>query len=289
MFTEELVLLDTHVCPSGRCAQEILDTVEKSITYYYDIHRTKILGIGVGTCGVVDIKKGIVTSSGAIKDWNNIPLRDYLMQRFNVPIVIENDVKAALYGEAVADKNQKIGSILYLSIGTSIGVAFMQDGHLLRGDHGRLGEIHRYLPRNSRYTLEQLIGGKGISLQYYDETGVQMSCRELALLAAEGNTISERIFRKFTVSTADLLHWLVICFDPSHVILGGGVVCNNSSLFQMIIQQYSVVDNQKGHNLCLAKLGVNSGIYGAAALVKYLSDEEKSFYVACNFKGEIVL
>lgn len=268
LFTEELGLVDNATYPSGQCAKDILSIVEKAIAKYFTLYQTYIRGIGIGTFGIVDPQNGVVLSSGTIKEWNMIPLGDYFQQCFHVPVSVENDVKAALYGEAIQGNDANYRSILYLSIGTSIGMAFMKDGFLLRGDHSSFGEISRFLPRNSRYTLEQLIGGRGISLQYYNQTGIQKSCQELMALAVEGDPVAEQIFRQFAISVADLMCWLTMCFDPGCLIIGGGVVCNNPSLFQMIDKQYQVGNNKSVRTLSLAKLGANSGIYGAAALVR---------------------
>lgn len=277
LFTEELILIDSIVRSSGQCAQEILNSVEDAIAFFFACHNN-IAAIGIGTFGVVDIQNGIVLSSGIIKDWNKILLREYFEECFRVPVFVENDVKTALYGEMLTAENKDYKSILYLSIGTSIGVAFMQEGLLLRGDHGRLGEIYRFLPRNTQYTLGQLVGGRGISLQYYNETGLQKSCQELIAIAEAGDTVATQIFCRFVLSLSDLIHWLAMCFDPGCIIIGGGLLCHNPKLFQMIREQYQLESNEQISNISLAKFGANSGIYGAAALAKNYANNCNPYY-----------
>ena len=63
------------------------------------------------------------------------------------------------------------------------------------------------------------------------------------------------------------MHWLDICFDPSYLILGGGMVCKNHLLFKKIKQQYETITQNVNNHLLLANLGEKSGVYGAIAFM----------------------
>lgn len=267
LFTENLSLIDLIVHSSGECAQRILDITEALITTFISRH-ANIGGIGIGTFGVVDVDFGVVLSSGIIKDWNNIPLRKYFEERFHVPVYVENDVKSAIYGESVLTKYKNYRSMLYLSIGTNIGVAFMKDGFLLRGERGRLGEISRYHPRSNPHTLGYLIGGNGLALQYRKETGLQKTCQDMITAAEAGDIIATKILRNFSSIVSDLLHWFSLCYDPGCIVIGGGVICHNPSLFQMIEEQYQHDAAEQIPHISMPIYGTKSGIYGAAALVR---------------------
>ena len=54
--------------------------------------------IGIAVCGAVDHEAGIVLRTGAL-DWTDVPLSSPLEERLGRPVVLENDVNAAAWGE----------------------------------------------------------------------------------------------------------------------------------------------------------------------------------------------
>ncbi|MCX4328308.1 MAG: ROK family protein [Lachnospiraceae bacterium] len=268
LFNIDLVLEDYIVKPSGKCAQEILALVESIIKYYIERYSNSILGIGLASFGVVDFWRGSIVSSGIIADWNNIPIKQQMESLFHIPVFVENDVKAAAFGEfCVTNISEKHKGLLYLSIGTSIGLAFVEDTFLWHGAHQRFGEIASFRPANSQLTLGEMIGGKGLIEQYYKHTQCIKTGNELFSLATAGDTFAKNIFEVMITTTAELLRWLSVCFDPGCLIIGGGVVCNNTVLFDMIQDCYKTISNKEYYTLSVAKLREKSGIYGAAELV----------------------
>lgn len=268
LFDRNLFLKDYIVKSSGKCAQEILVIVEKIIKYYIEKYNNSILGIGIASFGVVDTDRGSIVSSGVIIDWYNIPIKRQIELLFQVPVFVENDVKAAAFGEfCFTNTLERQNSLLYLSIGTSIGVAFVQNASLCYGAHKRFGEIASFRPAHSQLTLGEIIGGKGLIEQYYSHTKCIITGDELFSLATKGDVISKKIYEAMITTTAELLRWFSICFDPTDLIIGGGVICKNSILFDMIQDYYKIISDEGDNRLTMAKLREKSGIYGAAAVV----------------------
>ena len=268
LFNIDLVLEDYIVKSSGKCAGEILEAVENIIKYYIVKYDNSILGIGIATFGVVDYRGGSIVSSGIITDWNNIPIKERMESLFHIPVFVENDVKAAAFGEfCAANALEKHNDLLYLSIGTSIGFAFVENASLWYGTHRRFGEIASFRPAHSQLTLGEMIGGKGLIEQYYNHTQCVKTGDELFSLATTGDTVSKNIYDVMIRTTAELLRWLSVCFDPGCLIIGGGVVCKNAVLFDMIQDCYNAISSKEYSALSMAKLREKSGIYGAAELV----------------------
>ncbi len=266
IFTEEFKMVHYVANPSGRSAQAILGIAEEMVKLGFDYCGFAISGIAVASFGIIDIESGNVLSSNVISDWNHIPLRQYFETRFHVPVYVENDVKAAAYGEYCLLKGKEHQGIVYLSIGTNIGMAFVGDGVLWRGDSGRFGEICRYIPEEKGVPLGQIIGGQGISQRYYNKTGCLKPAKEIFEKALHGDKAAKDCYQDMITSTAALLCWLDICFDPGRIILGGGVVCQNTGLYQMIKAQYNE-NSGWSDKISLAGFGEKSGVYGAAALI----------------------
>lgn len=269
IFSANLCLKDCLTCPSGKSSKEILDITEKAVERLWRKNDVVIVGIAIAAFGIIDTKLGRVLKSGIIPDWVNIPLREYFEERFHVPVYVENDVKSALYGEYWIHKHAGNMGVLYLSVGTNIGIAYIKDHILWHGDNGAFGEISGYVPANEKRMLGNLIGGGGISQQYYEQTGIRKSAEEIFAGIWEGDIVADEIYRHMAAVTARLLYWLELCLDPGRIVVGGGVVCGNPSLFRMIKAQYEVISGRESSLLHMAELGEKSGIYGAAALFRY--------------------
>lgn len=268
VFENSLELVEYIVFPSSNMAQKILNNVNEIIEKCFEKYKLNIIGIAIASFGIIDIEKGTVLSSGIVKDWNNIPLKDYFESCFHVPVYVENDVKAALYGEYFY-LNKKNCSILYFSIGTNIGMAYIKDGMLWRGDRGRFGEISSYVPQNQIYSLGELVGGQGISQQYYHRMGKWKTGEEIFSMAMCKDVVAEEVYERMINSTAEIMHWFDMCFDSTYLILGGGMVCQNNLLFKKIRQQYEAISDNNRNDLYLANLKEKSGIYGAVVRLWY--------------------
>lgn len=268
VFQMDLQIVKHIVKPSSNSAKEILDTVEETIKFYFEKYHRLIIGIGIAAFGVVDAAKGTVVSSQIIKDWNDISLKKRFESMFQVPVFVENDVKAAALGELYSKNNsESLDSLLYFSVGTSIGLAFIEKGSLCYGAHKRFGEISAFHPVGSQLALGDIIGGRGIAEQYRSRMGTFKSAAEVFSLAQSGDPVSREIFNSMIASVAELLRWLAICFDPNYLIIGGGMVCKNQILFNMIRDKYDSFFDGTHLKLTFARLGENSGIYGAASIV----------------------
>ena len=76
--------------------EETIDTLLKGIDSLInsDIHM-----IGVGVPGVVDPITGIIYDIQNIPAWKEIPLKEILQRRYNLPIFINNDANCFALGE----------------------------------------------------------------------------------------------------------------------------------------------------------------------------------------------
>ena len=60
---------------------------------------TNIIGVGLGSPGLVDKKGETILFSPNLPLWRNIPIKRMVSERFSVPCVLENDANAAAWGE----------------------------------------------------------------------------------------------------------------------------------------------------------------------------------------------
>ena len=100
-----------------------------------------LVGIGVGTPGLVNTREGIVVSAVNL-DWQDLPLAHLLESHYNLPTMILNDSQATAIGEFVYGSHHPSESnLVVVTIKHGIGAGILIKGNLFQGDGGGAGEI----------------------------------------------------------------------------------------------------------------------------------------------------
>jgi glucokinase len=145
----EVLATRRHRLPPGGTATEVIAAVLAMLDAVLDaVPRTagrpgaeKLLRIGVGFGGPVDIEAGTVLTSHHVSGWDGFPLRRTLESCRNAATVIDNDANAAALGEAHFGAGRGHRNVLYVNVGTGIGAGLILNGRLFHGQHGLAGEI----------------------------------------------------------------------------------------------------------------------------------------------------
>jgi len=98
------------------------------------------LGIGVGVHSMIDIRQGKVVFAPTLR-WRNVPLRQILTQRFDLPVFVENEANAAALGEYYFGTARDVQDLIYLSGEVGMGSGIIINGRLFRGSGGYASEI----------------------------------------------------------------------------------------------------------------------------------------------------
>jgi N-acetylglucosamine repressor len=100
-----------------------------------------IVGIGVGTPGLVDARRGVVVNAVNL-NWRNVPLGHLLSERYGLPASVLNDSQAAAIGEHTFGNGYGADeSLVVMNVGHGIGAGIILNGQLYHGDGGGAGEI----------------------------------------------------------------------------------------------------------------------------------------------------
>ncbi len=103
--------------------------------------RNEVIAIGIGSPGIIDIKRGIVLTSPNFKDWKKVRLKTIIENEFNLPVILDNDANAAAYGEKWKGVGRKVDSMVCLTMGTGIGGGIILNREVWHGSDGMAGEI----------------------------------------------------------------------------------------------------------------------------------------------------
>lgn len=101
----------------------------------------RLLGIGIGAPGLVDIQSGALLFAPNLKV-HNLPIGEIMRRQYaNTPLVVENEANAAALGEQMLGAARGYENFLYLSAGVGLGGGLVIDGKLYRGNDGVGGEV----------------------------------------------------------------------------------------------------------------------------------------------------
>lgn len=100
-----------------------------------------LAAIGIGAPGGIDHKKGVVMEAPNLR-WNDVPLAKILSAKLkNRPVVVDNDVNVAVYGENKLGAGNNASDVLGVWVGTGVGGGLVLNGKLYQGGFGTAGEI----------------------------------------------------------------------------------------------------------------------------------------------------
>jgi predicted NBD/HSP70 family sugar kinase len=123
----------------GRDGQAAIDLVHELID---DVRReatSPILGIGVGTPGVVDADGTIRWAVNLA--WQDLPLAQIIEERHQLPAVVANDSRAAALATYLFGGDERPQNLVVIKVGRGVGAGLILRDQLFGGDGDGAGEI----------------------------------------------------------------------------------------------------------------------------------------------------
>lgn len=176
--------LRREVALDGRDGELALERLDALIEGLLAEAERPVLGIGVGTPGLVDPTSGTVRWAVNL-DWRDLPLGDRLHRRWDLPVYVANDSQAAGIGEHTFGGHGASGSMVVVKVGRGIGAGIVIDGRLYAGEGSGAGEIgHTAIADNQRACR---CGSTGCLETLASTRAVVQRARELAPHAPESS------------------------------------------------------------------------------------------------------
>jgi len=187
--------------------------------------KKRIFGL-IGDYMSNEIKGIAVASPGPLKDGTimnppNLPLRNYnlkkaLKNKFKVPVEVKNDADCVAFAESKLGCKKK--NFVILTLGTGIGGGVVIDGKLYRGE-GYAGELGQIILDDGK-SFESLAASKRLRKVTTKVFGKYFLFHELMVMKDKrANKILKEFSKYYGQGIASIIH----CFDPSVVILAGGI------------------------------------------------------------------
>jgi len=226
-----------------------------------------------------------------IPGWGDHPVHARLRDRFDAPVFIGNEVHLMALGELRAGHGLGRDDLIFVKVGTGIGAGLCSDGRIHSGAAGFAGDIgHVAVEDGSEVVcrcgnhgcLEALAAGVAIARQGQAaaadgrspylaqllESGTAISAAHVGSAADRGDQFSAELLARAGRLVGESLATLIAGYNPSVVVVGGGVA-QAGSIFIAAIRDgiYRRSRSLTTDNLLLlaSELGKTAGLIGGAA------------------------
>lgn len=263
----------------------IIKVIEK-VMEESNVDKNSIVSIGIGSPGPLDAKEGKILTSA------NLPFKNFnivkpLVDKFSIPVYLDNDANVAAIGEYVFGAGKGTCNMIFITVSTGIGGGAILNGKIYRGNTCNALEIgHTTLEKDGPLCncgnygcAEALASGTAIgraaneAVQKGEKTSLvnyeKVTSYEVFKEAENGDAVAQSVLNK-------ALNYLGICvanvinsFDPEMVIIGGGVSKGGEIVFHKInevVKERCLEAIWKNTKIVPAALGTDAGVIGAVAL-----------------------
>jgi glucokinase len=247
----------------------------------------KIAAIGAGVAELVDCD-GNVTTSCTIA-WRGQPVQEKLSAI--APARVESDVRAAAFAEAVFGAGRGKRLFVYITVGTGISYCLMQNGQPLKGANGNailmassaLSTACTHCGAKLHPVLEEYASGPAISRRFAHakQTESVGDCQSVFRASSNGDQDAIEILNSAGEALGVSAAFLINVLDPEIVILGGGLGTAGGiyrESFDRSCREHIFAENSRGVPIVSAKLGIDAGVIGAAAIA-LTEQKDKARYV----------
>ena len=255
-----------------------------------------IEAVGIASPGVANHDAGIVEYSCNLP-FRKFPICKELSDRIGVKnIHVENDANAAAWGEAVAGAAKGTKNSVMITLGTGVGGGVIIDGKVFSGFNyagaelghivievdgrpcgcGRRGCWEAYSSATGlvNMTKEKIAEceakGKKTAMTDFAEKYGKVNGRVAFDAMRAGDEAAKEVIDMYLKYLESGLASMINIFQPEVLSIGGGISGEGDSLVEMILpairdQQYGIGFTELT-KVCIAKLGNDAGIIGAAFL-----------------------
>ena len=265
-FDGKILSTDKIKTEASKGLNNILNKIDNIFKRYKE---NNPVGIAVSGTGQINGMIGkVIGGNPIIPNWIGTNLVEILEEKYNLPIVLENDVNCVALGEKWIGAGKDLSNFICLTIGTGIGGGIILNNQLFRGENFVAGEFGHILIKKGEF--EQFASTTALIRLVKERTGKTLNGKEIFDLEKKEILEYQEVISEWIENLTDGLSSIIYCFNPANIILGGGVIEQGeplinrikNSLFKKIGPQF-----KEKLNITQAKLGNNAGMIGASYLL----------------------
>jgi glucokinase-like ROK family protein len=253
----------------------------------------RLWGVGIGVPGPVEFQSGRPISPPIMPGWDGYPIRERFTTRYRAPVWVDNDVNLLALGEWRAGVAIDHDNVVVVKIGTGIGAGIISDGRMHRGAQGSAGDVgHIQVIDDPAVVcrcgnigcLEAVAGGAALGqaglsaaidgrsprLKEALEVRGTVTAEDVARAASFGDPVAVAMLQSAGRRVGSMLSSVVNFFNPSLIVIGGGVANSPDHLLAAIretIYRRSLPLATRDLLIQRSSLGGLAGVIGASAMV----------------------
>ena len=261
MDLDGAIVASAEVMLDGATGDEARAKVETLVDRLIETASAPILGIGVGSPGVVDLSGTILTAPNL--GWSGLRLQELLAARTGRPVVVANDANAAVLAEhSYGDAS---GDMMLIRVGHGIGAGLIVAGALVYGSHFAAGEIGQVmvgtdLGLDATYRRDQVLE------HWLSVPQLRRGIAEAEAAGADATPILREAGQRLGIALAPVVGAL----DLSEIVLSGPADLLDGALADATIhtlRSRTMAENHADLALRMTAQGQDIVLRGAAVLV----------------------
>jgi glucokinase-like ROK family protein len=253
----------------------------------------ELWGLGIGVPGPVEFRTGHPISPPIMPGWEGYAVRERFSRQHGVPVWVDNDVNIMALGERRSGIAHDHRNFIYVKVGTGIGSGIVSNGRIHRGALGSAGDIGHIqvvgkgdqICRCGKIDcLEALAGGAALAREgtllaqggqserlatILADRG-EISAREVIRAARVGDAVALGLLNRSATLVGQTLAGLANFFNPSLIVMGGGVAHAGDAYLatiRQVIYARSTALATRELLVQMSQLGNRAGVIGAASMV----------------------
>jgi glucokinase len=248
----------------------------------------EVTAVGIGCGGPLDPWRGVVHKALNNPGWIDIPLVARVEEALGRPAFLDNDANAAALGEYRFGAGRGVRDLVYLTVSTGVGGGLILEDRLYHGVNGNAGELGHISVRvaggrpchcGSVGCIEAYCSGTNIAARFREaldaggasslQGQAEITARDVADAARAGDRLACDVWDETTELLGGGIVSIVNAFNPSLVVLGGGVTGAGDLLFEpvrRIFAERAMPWLAEPVSIVPAELGDRTGVLGAVAV-----------------------
>jgi N-acetylglucosamine repressor len=265
---------------SPRHVVELLEINLRGLLGKHGTAEDKLVGIGVTLSGSIS-SDGVVKLSSPL-GWKDVPLKEMLETRFEVPLDVYT-TRVRLLAEISIAPHLSSKNILLLNFSNGVGASLVVDGHLVHGATNRAGEVGHIVfdpdgppcGCGHKGCLEALVSGPALAarirtdLERGTETILRSQIKSSHTAEEIVNHLGKAIEQgdQYALEVRDLLADYVSraaaiainCYDPEVLVLAGYVTAQCSDFLIQAITKRIASDVYDSHSRSITIIPARAG------------------------------
>ncbi len=253
------------------------------------IDENKIVGIGIGMPGFIDVHKGI---NYTFLDAGKQNISEYISSKTGLPVFIDNDSRLIALAELSFGSLTDTQNAMVINIGWGVGLGLVLKGELFRGENGFAGEFsHIPLFSNNKLcscgkmgcleteasllaviekAIEGIKSGKLSLIKELPANHREQACEIVISAAKRGDKFAVELLSDAGYNIGRGVAVLIHLLNPETIILSGrGSLAGKiwEAPIQQALNEHCIPRLATGTQIQISDLGHEAELIGAAALV----------------------